>query len=1492
MATLEEVDAELARRARLKEVDAELARRKQAAPAGPTFRQPEAQPYPDVAAPGTSVGLARQKVESGAFKLTQEQEAEAIKKAEAEARRKEGALVSPGGRVDIPRLPEEEPGYFERALDFVPEALQTAYEFYKPEAQEDIREVFQRQPVMTPEAVKEAEARVKAAGEEPLAEYLPDALRLSVKGVETPLAATLRGLTAPFTGAVELAAREALTYEVDPTTGQPRDPDDLSYLAEQALRGVLGDENYPATLSSGGVLGGGVPGKALDVPAKVNKKLRDAGVPQSLAGFLAEGITVPTFGPIDYGEGAAPDVKALDPYGLRKADTRLDWSDQVVRNARVDRSMKDLYVDMPEVRKAYKDTYGSESAAFYGGILADMFVPDATMIAGPVAKGAKMAGKAADAGLTAVAATRLYGGKVAREALSAAPKLTGEAVNAEVAKIVAREALAPRAIIDAIDIEGDVGRALANLPAEVKNSASGKWMVRQIQAGLSPADAFAELRVAQNLADVQRVWDATVAAGKGVNEARQAALATARSALGQPNAYLPPRVVDALLNAPTAAEAARRIQPFVPSSSSLINLGSPGSGAAVRGTLNLADDTLEGVGYAEAVAKVAESVRKTLGELVPRDMVAVTSKVMVPRDLAPVLRRAVDRDLQGVLEVAGQGFRVPDASKARVIAALRRVYPDNIRSQFWDDTLGKIGKGTPLAPSDATRLTDALQTDAYLRLAPPAGRAGAERLANIGKEFDRATGTAFTRALAGNLASRVKGAFTGRAKGVPGAYAAMGKRIGQETFGIPKRVADEVRAAAAAGEADPFRRVGDDLADKADEVGMGDNFVEEAWDNALEPLYGPFKQVVKDLARKDAGLQALLKNPPSLNGLEEVDRAVVGVIGEGSVREVKDFGSALLSGLVEAEAWVTARRIALEVMQDTPGLAVTLSPGLRGFPQDQLPSLVSRALSDIMAQGTTRAVDPNWTPTLGAPEYQSVLDAVGDSLRAMGVNYLDGVQADQVAARVASGITPQGYEIPGVILLRPLELERILNPEGLKRLAEGVEVLRRTKDGKSLVDDLGSAATTAEAFSRSVAELLVGSDVVRAGTNLFSLPVALLAREGLSNALNLTAKVVLPRKDGLLFTAGGRPWTRTSVDAEAARLGVEASTRLSASRRGRLASDLAADIEQGVRGNPAYRGVELGTQVAESVGRIIPGVVDAAERRFRYLGFEEGLRRGMTPEGAAEFSRDLLFDFEPLALDGWKRVFTPIVTKAVEGAAAIRSLVERPQEAVRIMRAARARQDYNERTYGGDEPILEPVPGLRPLGPAAAAWLTGVMADAYYGKEELGLGSAAAALNPVKAAELALGDLQTYLEGDAGETPDEMLNVMLLASMADRAGGKAGSIAGWDALTERYGLTPTNVTKDGVLPEVLIPSVAPTRTGAPPRGGEPVPLAFKMSPEGRKQFKSDWARLNLVLLGTPPTILQAWNDTGSAPEVRVPPPSEPATELYRQAAQATGREAP
>ena len=83
--------------------------------------------------------------------------------------------------MDIPPTEQEQTGI-----------LQTAYEFWFPESKQSVDDLLSRRPTMTAEALARAQAKASLEGEESYADYLPDAMRLSLQGVETPLGATVR----------------------------------------------------------------------------------------------------------------------------------------------------------------------------------------------------------------------------------------------------------------------------------------------------------------------------------------------------------------------------------------------------------------------------------------------------------------------------------------------------------------------------------------------------------------------------------------------------------------------------------------------------------------------------------------------------------------------------------------------------------------------------------------------------------------------------------------------------------------------------------------------------------------------------------------------------------------------------------------------------------------------------------------------------------------------------------------------------------------------------------------------------------------------------------------------------------------------------------------------------------------------------------------------------------------------------------------------------
>jgi len=1526
---LELIEAEIARLERNMAIDAEIERLtpKRGLQELPAFEVEAAGQLESVISPETAVQEAVEATKAGELERTAEQQAQLEELTRLEAGRKAGALVSPGGRVD---LPSGEP-------DDGPSRAQMLYNLFE-DTELNVDDIFTRRPVMTAEALQEAQSKAFLEGG-PAVEYVPDALRVSLGGVETPLGAGIRVIGDSIAAAVEVAARHALTYEVvEPGSREPVDPDAFAYQAEQLGRSVLGDENYPSTLSTGGL--GGPIAKVVesttgyDFSSTLRASLQALDVPPIIVGFVSEGITMPAFGPVDHGSEAAQE---MDPYGFRVADPNMDWRDQIVQNATVGRTLKDLFVDMPDVREAYKENYGSESAAYYGGVLADLIIPDLTFVGGKVAKGVKAAGSVADVGLTALAGSRLAGGRAMREALLQGAEtggrypglqMAGDAIKATtrgtartgdeaieaLGEVVAREAVGPRALVDAVGVADELAEVpgdLVKLAEKVApGSKSARWVAQRADdVGLMPA--LSEMRIAQGVSDIERVFDATLAAGKSLGTARQAAMRVAR-ALG--GGSVPTSMAEAIQGASTARQLRAAVTEVVPANASVLDIGRAGSGKAFRSILKRADESIETSGGADAARRqIAEEARRALGELVPRDMVAVTSKVMVPRRLAKPLRKLVEADVKGTFEPVEEGFRVVADRQKAVLEALDRIYPGNLRSGFWDDVHETVRTGGALRPDQTSRLSEALRSDSYLRLAkdPKTGRQVAEGLANVGKELVAATDSAILRAWSRNFGAKLVGAF-GEARGAPAVYRNMGRAIGKETAGIPKRVADALRAAQKAGADDPFGTVADDLAREAGR--KADDFIAEAWSNTLGPLYGPLREAIVDLPK----VARLMEKPPSmasLRAIDEIAQSVKHIAVELDPGGLKDFGSALVNGLFEAEAWVTSRKVAQRFIDDTPGLDLSMTPGLRGLDTKEVKNLVSEAIAHILEQGTTYARAPGLPHGFfdpDTPEFvlQTVMDSVGSALRTYGVEYLDqGRSAVEIAEEFGSAIQDWARKPDGLnaLLLVPKAdtvLKRIIDDvDGAKALAEAATVLRRSKNPDD-ANAIKKLLTWGGEWVRAFSDVLLLNEPTRLVRGLFGPAIAVLAKSGAARAADTVLGVAVQAKSGAaraadtvlgttfapirrlgksrtdpLFESGGRTWSQAQLDEEIARLGVGSSTRLSAGRRGRLVSDLMDDLKVTMTQNKALRLGERSFQELAKwtpfLSRMLPSIVDKVEQAFRREIFSMALKEGRTPELAAGVAREAALDFEPFANRGAARLLQPILAGTASGIAGIESLVRRPQEAMRIMRTMRAKQDYVEREYGGDEGLVGvKVPSIGPInmyGPVAAAYVADLLASAYYSNDKWGAAEGlfkglVGGFGPVAALRSVSGGVQTWIEGEPTELTkdDEMLQVMLAASIADRYGLDSSytPFAPWDVLVKRYGLTATNIDNGG---RTSVKIGRPARKGRGP-GGEDIEAfyTYKMSNEGRKQFKTDMAMANRFAGSQ---VLEAYKAYGVIPQV-------------------------
>jgi hypothetical protein len=545
------------------------------------------------------------------------------------------------------------------------------------------------------------------------------------------------------------------------------------------------------------------------------------------------------------------------------------------------------------------------------------------------------------------------------------------------------------------------------------------------------------------------------------------------------------------------------------------------------------------------------------------------------------------------------------------------------------------------------------------------------------------------------------------------------------------------------------------------------------------------------------------------------------------------------------------------------------------------------------------------------------MDSVGSALRTYGVDYLDqGRSAVEIAEEFGSAIQnwarhPEGLDALLLVPQADTVLKRLIDDvDGAKALAESATVLRRSKDPAD-ANAIENLLKSGGEFIRASSDLLSLNEPTRLVRGLFGPAIAVLAKSGAKRAADTvlgvaksgakrvadaaTDRVGIPRlgksRTDPLFESGGRTWSQAQLDEEIARLGVGSSTRLSTGRRGRLVSDLMADLKVTMFENKALRFGERSAQVLSKwtpfLSRMLPSMVDKVEQAFRREVFSMALKEGRTPELAADVAREAVLDFEPFASRGAARLLQPILAGLATGVAGLESLVRRPQEAMRIMRTMRAKQDYVEREYGGDEGLVggDPlkaafglvgvkVPSIGPInmyGPAASAYVADMLASAYYSTDKLGaaknlLTGFVGGLGPVAALRSVSGGIQTWIEGEPTELTkdDEMLQVMLAASIADRYGLDLPftPFKPWDVLVERYGLEAVNINEAGGWVPVKIGR--PARRGKGPRGKVEAYYSYKMSPEGRKQFKADMARANLFAGSQ---VLEAYKMYGVIPQV-------------------------
>lgn len=281
--------------------------------------------------------------------------------------------------VPVYEAPLAEPVRFERLYEDP-----TTGELRPPTAAEEATEALARQPVMTEEQARaraaelaeqrRAIAEARAAGR-PIPEFAePEAAVSGVLSrptgtgavVETPLGATLRGTL----GALESAASElyfgALGYDVDPTTGEPIDPEDFGLKVAEA-REALG---LPETVS-----GTDLAAALSRTPAlrrAIGEQLEAAGLG---AAFPLPGAATERGARVSEAAPIRTTPSAMDPEQRRVASQDPDLIRRLARNVAVGRGLGDEFRSVPALRDEYARVYGDEDAAWWAGTLASLPLP-------------------------------------------------------------------------------------------------------------------------------------------------------------------------------------------------------------------------------------------------------------------------------------------------------------------------------------------------------------------------------------------------------------------------------------------------------------------------------------------------------------------------------------------------------------------------------------------------------------------------------------------------------------------------------------------------------------------------------------------------------------------------------------------------------------------------------------------------------------------------------------------------------------------------------------------------------------------------------------------------------------------------------------------------------------------------------------------------------------------------------------------------------------
>lgn len=865
----------------------------------------------------------------------------------------------------------------------------------------------------------------------------------------------------------------------------------------------------------------------------------------------------------------SPAAPAVD----RQPSTAAGAYDRWVEDLAAGSNVGDRYMSDAKLRQAYKNTYGSESAAYWGGVGSEMFSPT----------GPGTAYRAGRAGVKAV-----LGGAVDTAVVRAA---TSAHFGAEAAK-------AGKTVDDAAD-------AISQQVRDVVNPRAGE-------------DPYDYLR---------RLNDARIAADAPTFRTTYAQAANHADGLERVREQLLPH-----MQGGWASPASRRILSSTDAASFNAAIdATPGlrantaaARAALSPMLDIDPRTATQAARNQAVEAVYGRVKATLGASAPSDLKAVSSLVVVPREAA---KRAVS---SAATRVGKQMANLADpATSAATKQVLARFVPaDGWISRLPDDL-------STATVSQRARIADVLISDAVLRTVPGARNiryalatdefarslVPTERLGRLSSDY------AAIKARVGTLLQPA--AFAAKVTAEPAAMRQAANELKNSLQGVEKTLTETLRSA--------MKATSSANADSAVAQVFVDARVrpEDVWSEiarVADPVRGG-TGFLDDFAKANPGVTDIF---PTFNNLTKYLNYIASVRpGYGIERAAEKTLDVMSDAMKTAISQKLVRDALDELAAVRPEYLVRLSAGplVAAVSPERVAALTTDVLSAMIAQKTMWPNIVGKEANLG----QEVAASVRQNLFSQGVRSSDitnPVAGADSLIKAFSEYSPMGpFVFPGVGVAGRQMQQLVQGAKGqrtiheLMRTAEGGGYLGAASDALRSVWQWGVASVNQGALAgRWVPNLRYH------GQNIVTAPLIMLGTLGADYATASLGKLPMTVADAVKRTRG---WVPPAGDAAFTARGIEYNEELLRKLEQRFnigaanaSEGLGRGLEEDIRAALRMQGWSSAINPASK--SVYVRFAEETDIAFRREVFRRALRSGETPSAAATLARASIYDYNTI----------------------------------------------------------------------------------------------------------------------------------------------------------------------------------------------------------------------------------------------------------------------